>query len=298
MHSYFGNVLKLKVSRMFGQLFIPFLKYLRVYIYPLKIAIRGYCNQRNFFVFAFTPSLLRSQMVRKYIKKRPVASYSEADVQKALAQVESNVNSVRKIAEKFGIPYQTLYCRYVGTRGKKRIGRGRTTVLSKEHEESLANGLRLFEKWGFGLMRFEIFDIVQNFVLRSDLLDKVPFKDGMPGEVWFLGFKKRHRLSVKKPQPVEYARKKVLDPFLIYGYFDNLEKSIRDLGLENKPHRIWNLDETSFCTDPSRCKVVGAVNKPATRTISGSGKDNTTVLFSCNAAGEKAPPLIVVYRVR
>ena len=157
----------------------------------------------------------------------------------------------------------------------------------------LLNRLRLFEKWGFGLLRSEVFDIVQTFILKNDLLDKVPFKNGVPGEDWFLGFKKRHRLSVKKPQAVEYARKKVVDPFLIHEYFDNLEDSIRELGLENKPHRIWNLDETSFCTDPSRFKVVGAIDQATTRTIADSGKENTSVLFACNAAGGKAPPLII-----
>jgi hypothetical protein len=36
----------------------------------------------------------------------------------------------------------------------------------------------------------------------------MPFKDDVPGTDWFLLFKKRHALSIKTPQAVEYARKK------------------------------------------------------------------------------------------
>lgn len=32
---------------------------------------------------------------------------------------------------------------------------------------------------------------------------------------------------------------------------------MNDLGIVNRPDRIWNLDETSFCLDPSKTKVVG-----------------------------------------
>lgn len=68
---------------------------------------------------------------------------------------------------------------------------------------------------------------------------------------------------------------------------------MHDLGLVNQPSRIYNLDETSFCLDPSKTKVVGEKNKPSARVVSGPGRENTTVLFAANASGEKLPPLIV-----
>lgn len=56
---------------------------------------------------------------------------------------------------------------------------------------------------------------------------------------------------------------------------------------------IWNLDETNFCSDPSKTKIVGKKGAKATRTTSTSGRENTSVLFACNANGDKAPPLII-----
>ncbi|CAG4996929.1 unnamed protein product [Parnassius apollo] len=147
------------------------------------------------------------------------------------------------------------------------------------------------EKYGFGLTRKEVLEVVGQYVVENNI--ETPFKNGTPGEDWFLAFKKRHNLSVKKPQPVEYARKKACNPAVIYPYFDLLAKTIDDLGLRDKPSHIWNADETSFSKDPSKSKVVGLRGYTSTRTISSPGKTNTTVLLACNAAGEKAPPLIV-----
>jgi hypothetical protein len=133
---------------------------------------------------------------------------------------------------------------------------------------------------------------------REEKLDQHPFKNGVPGEDWFLGFKKRHDLSIKKPESIEYARKKMTDPFVIIEYFDLLKRTMEELELEGKPAQVWNLDETSFCLDPTKTKVVGKKGSPASRTTSGPGKDNTTVLAACNAAGNKAPPLIIFKGVK
>ncbi len=232
-------------------------------------------------------------MPRKYVKKQPHSPYSEAKLQLALTAIKNERLSIPTAASRYGIPYQTLYARVTGRRGKVKTGRGRGTALSQEVEEELANGLRVMEKWGFGLSRAEILELVQVYVMKNELQEKVPFQQGKPGEDWFLQFKKRHNLSIKKPQSVEYARRKVLDPFIINEYFNTVEKVLHTTNLTERPDRIWNLDETNFCVDPSRTKIVGAVNEPCTRTTSGPGRDNTTVLFAINAAGDKAPPLII-----
>jgi len=53
------------------------------------------------------------------------------------------------------------------------------------------------------------------------------------------------------------------------------------------------LDETSFCHDPSKTKIVGGIGISTTRTTHGSGRDNTSVLMACSASGQKGPPLII-----
>lgn len=65
------------------------------------------------------------------------------------------------------------------------------------------------------------------------------------------------------------------------------------MNLENKPNRIWNLDETSFCLDPSKTKCVGARGVAYIWTTFGSSRENTSVLMACSAAGDKEPSLII-----
>lgn len=96
-----------------------------------------------------------------------------------------------------------------------------------------------------------------------------------------------------KTEGVEVARVKALDPFSINDHFDRVSAAIDALGLEDKPHLIFNLDETGFSTDPSKTKIVGKIGYPATRTISSPGRDNVTVLVGASADGGKLPPLII-----
>lgn len=109
---------------------------------------------------------------------------------------------------------------------------------------------RAMEKWGFGLSRSEI--MVGDFVTTNNI--KTPFKNEIPEEDLFLNFKNRHNLSIKKTQSVKYNRKKSINPFIIYAYFDLLSKTLDELELYDKPSQVWNLDETSFCLDPSKKK--------------------------------------------
>ena len=96
-----------------------------------------------------------------------------------------------------------------------------------------------------------------------------------------------------KPQPLESARKKQTNPWIIYGFYDLLEETIQDLGIQSKPQQIWNYDETSFCHDPSQTKVVASKGEKSSRLTAATGRENTSVLACVNAAGEKLPPCVI-----
>lgn len=230
-------------------------------------------------------------MVRNYQRKTTGPSYVEASLKSALHAVRCGQMTVYKASKEFHVPYSTIYTHWKGVRGVVKKGKGRTTALSSEQEAKLANGIKCLEKWGFGLSRKETLELVGRFVKDNKI--KTPFKNSIPGEDWFLAFKKRHKLSLKLPQCVEFARKKATDPYVINGYFDLLESTLDRLDLRDKPTNIWNLDESSLSIDPRKTKVVGERGKYASRVTSGPGRENTTILLLANAAGGKAPPLII-----
>lgn len=88
---------------------------------------------------------------------------------------------------------------------------GRSTALTFEVETKLASSIHTMEKYDFGLTKKEVLEMVGQYVNRNHI--STPFKNGTPGQAWFTAFKQRHHLSVKKPQAVEYARKRAIDLF-------------------------------------------------------------------------------------
>lgn len=217
--------------------------------------------------------------------------YSSEDLAKAVDEVRSGRSTVYNASKVFNIPYNTINDHVKGRRGVKSITQGRPTALSHDIEKNIADGLKEMEKCGLGLSRKHIMSLVGDFIRSNNM--QTPFKDGSPKSDWLHEFMKRNQLSVKKTQSVEIGRRRCIDPFVINGYFDLLEKTVVQLGLENKPHLIFNLDETAFSRDPSKTKIVGEVGYPSTRTVSSPGRDNITVLLTASASGRKLPPVVV-----
>lgn len=164
---------------------------------------------------------------------------------------------------------------------------GRCTALPFDVEARMAECIKTMERWGFGLSKREISLAIARYLKEKDISN--PFTDSIPGNDYFRNFKKRHGLSQKKPQAVEVARKRSVNPFVMANYFELLRKTT--VGLS--PDCIYNVDETSFCLDPTRVKVVGERGKAAHRVTAGPAKENITVLMGANAVGAKLPPLIV-----
>jgi len=156
----------------------------------------------------------------------------------------------------------------------------------------LAANLRVLSKWGYAFNKKTILSVVQDFIKTNNL--KTPFQDGRPGDDWFVSFMKRNNLKQKSPQLLEYKRRaNTADPFLIYEFYDLLEDMVNELGLQDKPLHIYNLDETGFSADPKRVTGVVSTGETCHRTIQGMGKENTTVLACVLAAGDVLQPLII-----
>ncbi|KAK7605135.1 hypothetical protein V9T40_006993 [Parthenolecanium corni] len=226
-------------------------------------------------------------MVRNYVRKTAGPAYSKEDVQKAKEMIESGRSSLHAATKLFHIPKSSMSQWITGSRGVKSATMGRSTIIPAAEEKRLADCLKKMNKWGFGLSKKEMLSLVGKYVTRNNI--STPFKDELPGDDFFNRFMKMHNLSLKKQQAVEVSRKKGIDPFIIADYFQVL----KDVTSDVPPAQIYNIDETSFCLDPSRIKVVGERGCSSHRITNGPGKENITVLLGSNAAGDKLPPLII-----
>lgn len=239
-------------------------------------------------------------MVRNYIRKTQKGAglaYLNEDLEKAVNDVKNGNKTIRGAAMFYNIPRSTVKHRLNGTRGKGHIsqgpsgGGGVTSYLSAADEEELANAIKVMEKSGFGLTSEEVLDIVQCYIVLNKL--ETRFKNQRPGPDWFLSFRKRNHLSIKLPQSIEHSRCDQTNPWVIYDFFEKITDLVEKLGLKGKPGQIFNCDETSFCHDPSKTRVVGAVNQKSQRKTSTSGGENTTTLLCVSAEGKMLPLLCV-----
>ena len=82
------------------------------------------------------------------------------------------------------------------------------------------------------------------------------------------------------------------------AFFDSLEKTFVESGLDLRDpataHRLWNCDETAFCTSATSRKLLCKRGAKALHEVgSGSGREHITVHVSCSASGECLPPFIL-----
>ena len=97
-------------------------------------------------------------------------------------------------------------------------------------------------------------------------------RPGYPGPDWLKSFMDRNSLSLKEATKLSRAwYNATKNPFIIYDYFDLLEKTIHELGLQNRAELIWNSDESGLLHEPKKCKIVSV-----------KGHEKKAFLFSRN----------------
>lgn len=90
-------------------------------------------------------------MGRNYVKKigpHGYFKYTPENKRKAVEEVNTGRNSIRGVAEKYGIPYATLND---AIKGKHPLKHGRPTALNDVEERQLVEVLMTCANWGFPL---------------------------------------------------------------------------------------------------------------------------------------------------
>jgi hypothetical protein len=109
-------------------------------------------------------------------------------------------------------------------------------------------------------------------------------------------FERRHSEALKrrKPEILTLAHAKGLTKDVVNSFFDMYEEVLRDTGLSDQPHRIFNLDETGLNTDRRGDAVfVSKTTKDAYIKSPSAGKSMFSVLFCVSASGNYLPPFTV-----
>ena len=140
-------------------------------------------------------------------------------------------------------------------------------------------------------------------VLKKLLVDIIKFSgrqtsvnlESGPSDAWVRSFLERHpSLSLRTPHPIENSRAEV-NQSQIDHYYKLLEHTLRTLGIENDPTRLYNLDKTGFFSskEHSRDKVLApkGVRTADQQMVGISG--HVTFQVAISASGKAVAPLVI-----
>ena len=110
---------------------------------------------------------------------------------------------------------------------------------------------------------------------------------------WVTDFLKRWpSLKLRKPRKLEWIRAKSANSIVIDTYCTELEKVLVNINLLDKPHLIYNIDETGISTEHAPTRMLGPRCLKTQAVV--SPRSGTTTIISCgNASGTAMPPFFV-----
>lgn len=101
-------------------------------------------------------------MVRNYVRKSTrKTTYTTETLNRAVEEINRGIITQYKAHKKYNIPQMTLSYHRRGIRGGKSKSMGRSPAIPWEEESKLAECIITMEKWGWGLTRCDVFNIVQ-----------------------------------------------------------------------------------------------------------------------------------------
>ena len=227
-------------------------------------------------------------------KTKKGAGYMQESLETAVEEVSRGM-SVRAAARMFSIPRTTLQDHVSGKSSK--VGAGAPTVLSYCEEQEIVLTCQVLSEMGFGVTRELIGVVISDYIRENSIA--TPFANGMPGKDWWQRFLKRWpTLTERKPQHLSTHRAQAANMETVHAFFDRLESSLEEDGLNTLDpevaHRMWNCDETAFCTSSTSQKLLCKRGVRSLHEVGGgTGREHTTVHVCCSASGQRLPPFVL-----
>ena len=223
-------------------------------------------------------------------------SYSGNDIEKALSEVRKTDGlTARAAARKYGLASSTLHDHLHGT--VKKVGAGGPTVLTMSEEREISMTCVALAEIGFGITRALVEIVIFDYL--KDNGNENPFHGGVPGKDWWQRFKRRWpMISERKPQHLSLKRAQAGNEEILRAWFDKVKEALSKNRLQIDDEaistRLWNCDETAFCTSVSSQKLLARRGMRTVHEIGGeSGRQYITVHCAGNAHGERLPPFIL-----
>ncbi|XP_015113538.1 uncharacterized protein LOC107038782 [Diachasma alloeum] len=205
--------------------------------------------------------------------------------------------SLREVSIEYGVPKTTLMSKYKGTHpidGKS----GPPPVLDENEERELVDWVNETSDLGFALKKNQMCGSVQT-TLR-ELKRKNIFSDDKPGHNWYKNFEERHTEIIERfKKNLSYA-KTAPSEASVRDWFAHIKKYLETNELFTiDPSRIFTSEEAALIFNPIGKKILVRKGDRTDFSFAHNHVDEcATSLFTANAAGTLAPPMIVFKQER
>ncbi|KAE8287852.1 hypothetical protein D5F01_LYC13909 [Larimichthys crocea] len=222
------------------------------------------------------------------IGRRKKKKWTEEAMERALIEVKSGRCTVRQAAKEFGVPKSSL-----GDRVSGRVAPGSRSgpaqLITSADEELLVEFSLYMSKHGFPLTKQQLVSFASSIYKRQHR--RVAFSK--LGQTWWLNFRKRQEknITIQPADNVVRGRTVCVRKEAVDQFFHLLSTVVDARGLRDKPHQIFNCNETGFQLGRKRVilpKSASLGYKPAPGL-----RDHISVLACVSAAGESVPPFII-----
>ena len=228
---------------------------------------------------------------KQHIKaKKQYRNYTPEALYKAYESVRDEGKSVKLAAKQYQVPVQTLRDRVKGKINPNEFSNGGDVLFTKEEEEGVVEHVEVLGELGYGVTNSQLQNLAGELAFN---LGKRPTSKKL-SNCWLYGFRQRwdDRIRPIKPSALDANRAKSTTPVVLSSYFQNLEKVIQDNDLKDKPHLIYNIDETGIQPEHRPANIIAPVGQKAHSITSPRGT-TTTIIAAGNASGQFIPPYFV-----
>lgn len=241
-------------------------------------------------------------MPRIYIRKTNRQNWPEEQMQKALDAVKDGM-PYKTASREFMVPVMALKRRAKGKNliavgSAKKLG-SKQTVFNLEQEKELVDYIQDMESRMYGLTTQDVLTLAYQLAERNNLSHPFSEAKRKAGLEWLRGFRRRHPdITMRAPESTSSARARAFNKPVVDKLFSTL-KNVQEK-YYFPPHRIFNVDETSLCTVPTKNSRVFAQTgrKQVARVTSAERGETTTAVICTSASGTFVPPMLIFRRVR
>lgn len=243
-------------------------------------------------------------MARNRSRKTAIG-LTPADVMQNAINLYNNGLSLRKVSERTGVPYVTLF-RYAKKQKENPLEQIRLTpkynsrqIFDNDQEKELVKYILTMSKMGYGLTVIECRKLAYEMAVRNQIpIPENWTKNKLSGLEWFRGFKKRHsNISIRSPEACSLSRMTSFNPHNVSTFFTKLEAVYSRSEHFSNGSRVYNLDETSTTTVQNPKKIIaGKGIKQVNKCTSGERGQNVTTCCIVNALGTALPPVMIFPR--